>query len=185
MAGAGIGVDIIEISRMEAVLQKTPSFSLRFFTSHERSYCEGKPRPGAHFACLFAAREAVLKSLGAGYGQGVGRWDVSVSFDEHDHPSAVLSGGAAAIAKDLGVIDVALSLSFTNELAVANAMAITAEARPKPKIEPVDEREILAQSFKESRSLVDELERAQDAGLIASSYAELDGDRRNDDETSS
>lgn len=60
----------------------------------------------------------------------------------------------------------ALSLSFTGDLAVANAMAITAEARPKPKPERVSERERIAQSFKEARAVLDELEHVQESELL-------------------
>ena len=78
----------------------------------------------------------------------------------------MLSGGALEVAKRLGVQEVALSLSFTGDLAVANAMAITAEARPKPKPERVSERERIAQAFKEARAVLDELERVQESELL-------------------
>lgn len=169
MPEAGIGVDIVEIARMERILRVTPGFFPRMFTEEERIYCEASARPAAHYACRFAAREAVLKSLGVGFGQhGVGRKDVSVTRDAQGRPIAVLSGGALQVAQNLGVQEVAISLSFTNELAVANAMAITAQARPKPKPEKVSEKEQLAQSFKEARAVLDELERVQDAALLAS-----------------
>lgn len=168
MAQAGIGVDIVEIARMERIMRTTPAFFPRMFTEEERMYCESSARPAAHYACRFAAREAVLKALGAGFGQeGVGRNDVSVSRDSNGRPIAVLSGGALALAERLGVQEVAISLSFTGDLAVANAMAITEESRPKPKDEKMSERKILAQSFKEARSVLDELERVQDSELLS------------------
>ena len=162
MAEAGIGVDIVEIPRMEAILSKTPSFAERMFTEEERAYCESKARPAAHYACRFAAREAVLKALGTGFSQGIGRKDVSVSRDAHGRPKAVLCGRAFEIASDLGIVEVALSLSITSQLAVANALAITQDARPKPKIKSADERALIAQSFKEARSVLDELERVEE-----------------------
>ena len=185
MAKAGIGVDIVEISHMESVLERTPSFADRFFTEEERRRCDGSPRPGAHYASLFAAREAVLKSLGIGFGQGAGRFDVSVSFDDRDRPRAVLSGGARDAADELGVVEVAISLSCTDELAVANAMAITEDARPTSTIEPDDERAQFARSFRDARSIIDELDRAQEHGLIAAEGIPLAEDRKDDDETGS
>lgn len=167
MAEAGIGVDIVEIARFERILRQTPGFFPRMFTDEERAYCESSARPAAHYACRFAAREAVLKALGTGFGQaGVGRRDVSVSRDANGRPVAVLSGGALAVAQKLGVQEVAISLSFTGELAVANAMAITADARPKPKEEKESERDRIARSFKEARAVLDELERVQDSELL-------------------
>lgn len=69
MAEAGIGVDIVEIARMERIMRDTPGFFPRMFTEEERQYCEASARPAAHYACRFAAREAVLKALGVGFGQ--------------------------------------------------------------------------------------------------------------------
>lgn len=165
MAEARIGVDIVNIARMERILERTPAFARRVFTDEERLYCESSPRPAAHYACRFAAREAVLKALGTGFSQGIGRRDVSVSRDASGRPHAVLAGRAAEIAQEQGIVEMALSLSFTNELAIANAMAITEEVRPKPKDEKETEREMLARSFKEARSILDDLERVQDIEL--------------------
>lgn len=167
MAEAGIGVDIVEISRMEAIMRKTPGFFPRVFTDEERRYCDSSSRPAAHYACRFAAREAVLKALGTGFSHGAGRRDVSVSKDANGRPIAVLTGKALEIAQSLGVVEVAISLSFTGDLAVANAMAITADARPKPKVEKEDERAMIARSFREARSVLDELERVQDEELLS------------------
>lgn len=167
MAEAGIGVDIVEIARMEGVLEKTPSFARRVFTEEEQAYCEKSARPAVHYAARFAAREAVLKALGTGFSEGIGVRDVSVSRDSKGRPVAVLAGRAAEVAKVLGVVEVALSLSHTSELAVANAMAITADARPQRKTTREDERAHLARSFREARAVLDELERVQDDELIA------------------
>lgn len=161
MAEAAIGVDIVEIHRIEEIISRTPSFVTRLFTEEERAYCDASARPAAHYACRFAAREAVLKALGTGFGQGVGRKDVSVSRDQNGRPVAVLAGRALEVAHAQGIVEVAISLSFTSDLAVANAMAITADARPKPKPAKQDERALIAQSFKEARSVLDELERVQ------------------------
>ena len=167
MAEAGIGVDIVEIDRMERILKQTSGFSSRVFTDEERLYCESTSRPAAHYACRFAAREAVLKSLGTGFSDGIGRKDVSVSKDASGRPVVVLSGRARDIAQSLGVQEVALSLSFTGDLAVANAMAITADDRPKPKTDKQDEKARIAQSFREARGLLDELDRVQENELLA------------------
>ena len=175
MAEAGIGVDIVEISRMERIMHVTPSFISRMFTEEERAYCDASARPAAHYACRFAAREAVLKSLGAGFGQeGVGRNDVCTSRDSNGKPIAVLSGGAQAVAERLGVQEVAISLSFTGDLAIANALAITAESRPKE--DKISERQVIAQSFREARSVLDELERVQEfeVDILAQSDYEPD-----------
>ena len=164
MAEAGIGVDIVEISRMKSILEKTPSFARRVFTGEECAYCDASSRPAAHYASRFASREAVLKALGTGFSQ-VGRKDVSVTRDNLGKPKAVLSGRALEIAQELGVVEVALSITLTGDLAVANAIAITEDARPKPKEEKVSIKERVAQTYKEARSVLDELEQLQNSAL--------------------
>lgn len=160
MALAGVGVDIFEIARMEQALERRPHLASRVFTPEEQAYCNAKARPAQHYACRFAAREAVLKALGTGFSQGIGLSDVSVAHDAHGKPVAVLRGKAQEIAQTNGVLEIALSLSFTHELAVANAVAVTDQVRPK-KDEKPDGKAQLAALFKEARSVIDELERVQ------------------------
>lgn len=161
MALAGVGVDMVDIARMERVLGRTPRFAQRVFTEEERLYCEGTARPAAHFACRFAAREAVLKALGCGFAKGVSYADVSVAQDAAGRPRVVLAGRAKEIARERGVLDVAISLSSTRDMAVASAVATTAETAPKAEDKPDPKRELEA-TFREARSLIDELERVQD-----------------------
>lgn len=161
MALAGVGVDIVEISRMRRAMERHPAFIRRVFTDEERAYCERSGRAAAHYAARFAAREAVLKALGTGFSRGIGVRDVSVAHTDSGRPIAVLTGRAAQIAAEQGVQEIALSLSFTREVAIANAVAVTEEVRPKlgERRSASDE---LAASFKEARSVIDELERVQD-----------------------
>lgn len=167
MSEAGIGVDIVDIDRMARVLQKTPSFKTRVFTDEERSYCDATSRPAVHYACRFAAREAVLKALGTGFSQGCGRKDVSVSRDPQGRPYAILNGRAREIAESLNVQEVAISLSFTRDLAVANAMAITPDDRPRPKEDKESEKAVIARSFREARSILDDLDVLQESELAS------------------
>ncbi len=61
----GIGVDIVDVSRFEGVLERHGKrFMERIFTPGEMDYCEGKYRPAMHYAARFAAKEAVIKALG-------------------------------------------------------------------------------------------------------------------------
>ena len=94
MALAGIGVDIVEIARMERALKRTPSFRTRLFTAEARAYCDSSARPAEHYAARFAAREAVLKALGTGFSEGIGYSDVSVTRDANGRPRALLQGRA-------------------------------------------------------------------------------------------
>ena len=161
MALAGIGVDMLEIARMQHARDERPYFIRRLFTEDERMYCEHTARPAEHYAGRFAAREAVLKALGLGFGNGVGIGDVSVVPDDSGRPHALLAGRAAEVACEQGVREVALSISHTHDVAVANAVAVTDVVRPKPD-EKEDAAKALAVSFKEARSVIDELERVQE-----------------------
>lgn len=161
MALAGVGVDMVNISRMERILGRTPRFAQRVFTAEERAYCDRTARPTAHYACRFAAREAVLKALGCGFSKGVSWADVSVTQDGRGRPQAVLKGRAAQIAREQGVLDVAISMSVTRDMAVANAVATTAQTGPKQPDDPDPKRELEA-SFRQARALIDELDRAKD-----------------------
>ena len=157
---AGIGVDMLEIARMGRVIKRRPSFLKRVFTDEERAYCDSCARPAEHYAARFAAREAVLKALGTGFSEGIGFKDVSVTNDEWGKPIAVLSGRAAEVAAERGVQEVALSLSHTRDVAVANAVLVTEDVRPKVEERQDPAQELLA-SFKAARTVIDELERQQ------------------------
>lgn len=177
MALAGIGVDMLEIARMERVIGRRPSFLRRVFTDEERAYCERCARPAEHYAARFAAREAVLKALGTGFSDSVGLSDVSVANDASGRPRAVLSGRAAEVAAAQGVREIALSISYTREVAVANAVAVTDEVRPQPDARASAQRE-LATSFRQARSVLDELERAHESGQLAGMAHAAEKDER-------
>ena len=129
MAEAGIGVDIVEISRMKSILEKTPSFARRVFTEEERAYCDASSRPAAHYASRFASREAVLKALGTGFSQGVGRKDVSVTRDKLGKPKALLSGRAYAVTGDRIECDFTVN-GLGLGAAMPNAVTLTSEYCP-------------------------------------------------------
>lgn len=145
---------------MEHALARRPSFASRMFTDEERRFCEGTARPAEHYAARFAARKAVLKALGCGFGQGIGRKDVSVGIDANGRPVAVLAGKAQEVAHARGVAEIALSLSFTHDVATAMALLVTDEVRPQPKEERDPQQELMA-SFKQARTVIEELERLQ------------------------
>ncbi len=164
---AGLGVDIVEIARMQRVLARTPRFKTRVYTDGEQAYCDGfKKKAHLHYATHFAAKEAVAKALGTGFGQGVAPRDIEVVHEEGGRPRAVLHGKAFELAQKQGVTEVHLSLSRTHETAVANALAATEETRPQPKEEAgPSPREELAAEFKRLRGMLDNLEEALATGV--------------------
>lgn len=163
MSVTGLGVDIVEIERMRMALDRTPALRERIFSEAEREYCDARRRPEIHYAMRFAAKEAVLKALGTGF-SGMRFTDVEVVRDERGRPRPRLKGRAAEVAEERGVVEMHLSLSFTHSTAVASAVAITAEGKPRPVEAPPDPRAELAASFKEARAVLDEVDQGNSPG---------------------
>ena len=152
----GLGVDIVDIARMRRILERTPSFARKVYSDEERAYCLDKATPEVHFATRFAAKEAVVKALGTGFSGGIGVRDIEVRRTSKGRPYVVLSGRAKEVARELGVRELPISLSYTHTEAVACAMAIT-EASVRAAEERVNPMEELARQFKEARGMLDEL----------------------------
>lgn len=111
----GIGLDLIEIARLERALERRPSLAARMFSDGEREYASRHGRPGRHLAARFAAKEAALKALGLG---GLRLHEVEVEGGGDRPPRLVLHGEAAARAASEG-ISLAVSLTHSHELAAA------------------------------------------------------------------
>ena len=168
----GLGVDIVDIARMRRILERTPSFARKVYSDEERAYCLDKATPEVHFATRFAAKEAVVKALGTGFSEGIGVRDIEVRRTSKGRPYVVLSGRAKEVARELGVRELPISLSYTHTEAVACAMAIT-EASVRAAEERVNPMEELARQFKEARGMLDELGPAStpDGGPTAAAEA--------------
>ena len=154
-SAVGLGVDLVEIERMECALKRTPRILERVFTSGEREYAWSKTRPAVHYATFFAAREAVLKALGCGFA-GINYSDVEITHDERGKPEVLLHGNASVVAKQQGVVEIQISLSHTHQMAVASAVAIKEQSSSR-KVEFKGPMEELARQFRELRSILDDL----------------------------
>ena len=114
-----VGVDIIEINRVEAVARRHPTrFPQRVYTEGERAYCRGRP---PQLASRFAAKEAVMKALGTGT-HGVAWREIEVVRKPGQAPEIVLHGRARARAEKLGATRLALSLSHSRDYAIASVV---------------------------------------------------------------
>lgn len=121
----GTGIDIVEIARIERMIeQHGDRFLARVFTDEERAYCSRLRVPGPCYAARFAAKEAVSKAFGTGIGLDVAWLDLTVERDHAGKPSIRLENAAAATAKRLGIDRVMLSLSHAEHYAVAQAIAV-------------------------------------------------------------
>jgi holo-[acyl-carrier protein] synthase len=113
-----IGLDLLEIDRLEQALERHPGLGERLFTDAERAYAATSGRPARHLAARFCAKEAVSKAL---------RMDVlrpreiEVVGGGDQPPSVALHGAAAARAAELGV---RVHLSLTHTQTTAGAVAV-------------------------------------------------------------
>lgn len=121
----GTGIDLVGIERFRRALDRHGvRFLKRIFTSREREECAKRADPARHLAARFAAKEAVFKALGTGWGRGVGWQDVEVTADTHGRPTCTLRGGAQVHLENLGGRAVLVSLTHEGDLAVAQAVAV-------------------------------------------------------------
>ena len=119
-----VGVDVIEIDRIESAIDRWGErFFKRVYTPAERDHCRNRT---PELAARFAAKEAVMKALGTGI-KGVGWRDIEVLPDPNGKPLVYLYGGARKKAEDLGLRDIAISLSHSRDYAVASVIGGSGE----------------------------------------------------------
>ena len=109
----GLGLDLVEIERLERALERRPRLAERLFTEAERAYAAGQARPGQHLAARFCAKEAVAKAL------RLEAWsprDVEVVRGPAGAPEVVLHGPLAGRGP--------VALSLTHERGMAAAVAV-------------------------------------------------------------
>lgn len=116
-----IGVDLVDINRIQEVIERTPRFLERVFTPNEREYCQRKTNPYPSLAVRFAAKEAVRK-LGEPYSKGVRFHDIEISNNDQGRPYILLHGLAGQRSQEASLtLDV--SLSHSHNLAIATVIA--------------------------------------------------------------
>jgi len=118
----GVGIDAVDVERFRIALGRTPSLRTRLFTEEELDYVAPMADPVPSLAVRFAAREAVMKSLGVGLG-AFGFHDVWVRRADTGVPSLEVHGPALALAEAAGVTRWHLSLTHTDLVAVAYVLA--------------------------------------------------------------
>ncbi len=114
----GIGIDAVDIDRFRRALQRTPGLRARVFTEHELNGVMAKADPAASLAARFAAREATMKVLGVGLG-AFDLHDVSIERQDSGEPRLLVTGRAQELAKAKGIAVWHVSLSHTEQVAVA------------------------------------------------------------------
>ena len=111
----GIGIDLIEIERLERAIERRPGLAERVFSEAELSYARTHRRPGRPLAARFAAKEAALKALGIG---GLRLHEVEVEGGGDSAPRLRLHGTVAEVAAREG-LSLSVSLTHSQEHAAA------------------------------------------------------------------
>jgi holo-[acyl-carrier protein] synthase len=116
----GIGTDLVEVSRIDKILQRWgEQFVTKVFTPVESDYCKKRAFPPIHFAARFAAKESFLKSLGIGLGMGVGLRDIEMINDQQGKPLLKLHERAENILREAEIKAVHVSVTHTRKYASA------------------------------------------------------------------
>ena len=119
-----VGTDLVEVSRIENLLRENEALQQRVFTQEELRYSQRKHYPFQHFAARFAAKEAVFKALGSGLSGDLDWRDVEVRNERSGKPILRLSGTTALKANDLGVLESFVSMSHTEQYAIALVLLV-------------------------------------------------------------
>ena len=119
----GSGIDLTEIARIQRAIERYGSrFVNRVYTPAEQAYCLRKRNAAESFAARFAAKEAGAKALGTGISYGVNWLEIEVGREPSGRPTLLFHGRAAQMAARLGATRAALSITHTNELAMASVV---------------------------------------------------------------
>ncbi len=117
----GVGVDLVEVSRMERILASPWAWRFldRVFSEEEQAVCKSSANPAQGYAARFAAKEALGKALGTGFSAGITPSSICVSGGERTQPRLVLLGPARDKAHTMKVDRIHVSLTHTRSCASA------------------------------------------------------------------
>lgn len=115
----GVGIDMIEVSRVATKIGKESGFREMVFSEDEIHYCEPKANKAEHYAARFAAKEAFLKAIGTGWKNGTSFHEIEIRHDQEGSPELHLLGETAQTLAPLGIQKIYVSLSHLKSIASA------------------------------------------------------------------
>ena len=123
MRTIGHGIDIVEVLRIAQMhVDHGQQFLDRCFTPREQAYCLDHRHAAVHLAGRFAAKEAIVKVFGTGLRGQMAWTDMEILNDHLGRPILKLSGATAKLAADMGITEWHLSISHTENTAIASAI---------------------------------------------------------------
>ena len=115
----GLGIDIVEVERIEEKIRKDSGFRELVFSENEIAYCEGKTNKFEHYAARFAAKEAFFKALGTGWLNGTAFNEVEIINNEQGKPEIVLLDNTNATVHAMQFSNITVSLTHVKQTAAA------------------------------------------------------------------
>lgn len=122
MTVLGVGIDMIEVERVQSSIAKEQGFRELVFSAKEILYCENKTNKYQHYAARFAAKEAFFKALGTGWLKDTAFNEIEISNDESGKPILEPIGESAVVINRNGPLKI--SVSLTHLKTVASAVVI-------------------------------------------------------------
>lgn len=119
MPQLGLGLDLVDIDRLERAIERRPRLADRLFTAAELDFATARRRPARHLAVRFAAKEATIKALGS----PIAPRQIEVQGGGTVPPRLALHGRAAELATEQGV-ELQVALTHTAETAAAVVLAV-------------------------------------------------------------
>ena len=121
----GIGSDIVECMRIgRMVEQHGEQFLTRVFTEREIQFCQSRKHAMQHFAGRWAAKEAIVKCLGAGWRRGISWTELEIRNDAQGRPHVHVCGAAKDQARELRISDILITIAHCRAYAAATAIAV-------------------------------------------------------------
>jgi holo-[acyl-carrier protein] synthase len=126
----GLGTDIVEIVRIGRMIERHGELFLnRVYTPEEIRYCQKRRESLQHYAGRWAAKEAVMKTLGTGLAKGVSWQDIEVCSLKTGRPTLNIRGRTRDIAEQLGIDEILITISHCRAYATATAIAVRGEGQ--------------------------------------------------------
>lgn len=122
MGITGLGTQVVECVRVRKLIDRHgEAFLTRVYTARELAFCRDHPHATEHYAAVWAAKEAVFRSLGTTWRKGTDWTDIEIAPDA---PAATLTGPTRAVADSRGVSAVLVTTAHTRAFATATAVAV-------------------------------------------------------------
>ncbi|MEO3402514.1 holo-ACP synthase [Mucilaginibacter sp. CAU 1740] len=119
MMVVGVGIDMIEVERVQSSIAKEQGFRELVFSAREIAYCESKTNKYQHYAARFAAKEAFFKALGTGWLKDTAFNEIEITNDESGKPYLEPIGESAVVINRGGALKISVSLTHLKTMASA------------------------------------------------------------------